>query len=586
MYFIENEFIFRHNIEVVGISSDGDVRLLACMKKSLNSIRNQVSNDVLSNLNSEQSVSFIQDSIHLATKLRNRLLKTSILLPIGFFQVSVTHLKILIQIIKKEVHGLVLSDLCPEDRQNFASFQKITSDRVLNLLTMHVPDSEATVIYLKLSRDFVRAFTEVDLAPLDRISMAWKTLYFFRAWHNWMLDWMQTFGSQYSIDENFISTNGFDCMELNAYGLLHLIKKFRDANQPNLFLISLFNSQPCEQTFRQLRSMTTANWTRINFTLHELLHMISRIELQNDIAFFKLRELAILPRINNRADKHTIFELPKDEEMRTALKHALESALLDAAKLGIQVDSQQILHSKISRGNIFSTQQKEQKKINETDGSMTDFTYFRDYSKNFVADENNRFLQVYEEDGSVKVIRKSAVVSMVSDPTKKLSKDRLKRVQLTEQDTTKKQKIKTKSTKKPSILGELCVSKEIEIGEWCLFKLNDKEEKNIIMGQVLAFKYLNGKSQQEKKYSLDSAPVHYDGPNKRGLGVLALWYRLADNLSLELLPVPSFFHNIENYVASTDPPKYDFDKSTKKKSCKLDVNIDEFKINLQELLSQ
>lgn len=65
--------------------------------------------DVLKSLNYEQSISFLQDLIHVATKLRNRLLKISILLPMGISQVSVKHLKLLVNYVEKEVHGLVFS---------------------------------------------------------------------------------------------------------------------------------------------------------------------------------------------------------------------------------------------------------------------------------------------------------------------------------------------------------------------------------------------------------------------------------------------------------------------------------------------
>lgn len=118
---------------------------------------------------------------------------------------------------------------------------------MLNALNKHVADSAATIMYLKHSRDLIRAFTDVGLTPLDRVLMAWRTLYFFRAWHKWI----QGHENQYNINDNFISQNCFTCMEINAYGLLHLIKKFGDNNQSNLFLIGLFNSRTCEETFRQ-----------------------------------------------------------------------------------------------------------------------------------------------------------------------------------------------------------------------------------------------------------------------------------------------------------------------------------------------
>lgn len=223
------------------------------------------------------------------------MLKFSINLPMGSYQVSVTHLKILIKTVRKEVHGLVLSHICPEDRQNVSSFEKITSERVLSALVKYVPQSEATIKYLELSRDITNAFTDVDLSPLERVHLVWKSLYFFRCWRKWISSYEFV---KYNLEDNFISQNAFTCLEINAYGLLHLIKKFRESNQPQLFLITLFSSQNCESTFRQLRSITTANWTKINFSMIDLLHAMSRIELQNDIAYFRLCDTAIFPRVS------------------------------------------------------------------------------------------------------------------------------------------------------------------------------------------------------------------------------------------------------------------------------------------------
>lgn len=43
----------------------------------------------------------------------------------GCKQVSVTHLKLLINGTSKDVRGLVLKDVCPDDKQNFKSLQKM-----------------------------------------------------------------------------------------------------------------------------------------------------------------------------------------------------------------------------------------------------------------------------------------------------------------------------------------------------------------------------------------------------------------------------------------------------------------------------
>lgn len=313
---------------------------------------NQSTDDVLSNLNREQSISFIQDIIHWAVKMRNRLLKYSILLPMGSHQVSIAHLKMLIRNVGKEIHGVVISDICPYDRQNFASFEKISDERVLSALENFIPDSEATIIYLRMVKMATKAFTNVELSPVERIRYVWEALYFIRAWKLWI----QTFESdqkiQYSIEANFISSNAFACLELNAYGLLHLITKFRESERDDLFVPTIFNSQGCEQTFRQFRSMSTVNWTKINFSLSELLHMIGRIELQNEISYFKLSNIALLPRLHNRNKHFKTFTLPSNVQIKEILNQALQAALLNANRFGMNVNANEVLLCKLIKGNI------------------------------------------------------------------------------------------------------------------------------------------------------------------------------------------------------------------------------------------
>lgn len=197
---------------------------------------NSKSEDVIKLVKQENYISFSQDAVHLATKQRNRLLKASSIFPMGDKQASVSHLKIMISSFPKDIHGLVMSDICPEDRQNYSSFEKVIDPHVLNCLHQHVIGSEATVAYLEMSRVICSAFIEIDWTPKQRIEHIWHALYFFRAWREWVKQ-----STAYNF-ENFISSNAFSCMEINAYALIHLIIKFRDEHRPDLFFPTLFTS--------------------------------------------------------------------------------------------------------------------------------------------------------------------------------------------------------------------------------------------------------------------------------------------------------------------------------------------------------
>lgn len=177
---------------------------------------------------------FIQDTIHIGTKLRNRLLNSPIVLYIGTHIVSIVHIKILLKMVSKEVHGLVLSDVVPEDRQNYGSLEKIMHDRVINAMKTHVADCEATVMYLTLCKLITSAFTVPNLTPIKRIYNIWYALYFVRLWRKWL---KSTKG--YSLSENFISDNAYTCLEINAHNLVKLIQNLRSKGQEHLFLPQL-----------------------------------------------------------------------------------------------------------------------------------------------------------------------------------------------------------------------------------------------------------------------------------------------------------------------------------------------------------
>ena len=85
-------------------------------------------------IRSKQLFLCMQDGVHLATKMLNRILSNTATLLIGNQYVSLNHLVDLIDNQLKIDHNLVKSDVIPPDRQNFSSCLKISSDDVLKLL--------------------------------------------------------------------------------------------------------------------------------------------------------------------------------------------------------------------------------------------------------------------------------------------------------------------------------------------------------------------------------------------------------------------------------------------------------------------
>lgn len=418
----------RHDIRLAGWSSDGDPKLLASMCH-------------LTLYN--EDFHFIQDMTHIATKLRNRLLNEKVTLTMGSKTASIKHLKELIKNVNKSIHGLNPSDVSPFDRQNYKSFRKIIEDRVLEALNVNIKNCEGTVKYLQICCDITRSFLDTDLKPLDRIFLMYHSVYFLRIWKNWIKS-----SRCHNLKANFISHNAHTCIEMNAFHLIGLIKKFRSENMPQLFLPTIFDSQTCEKTFRQLRSMGTMDFTRINFSIYDLVHMIGRIEIQNEIAYFKLiDDIVSFPISHKRTKKTQTYELPSDDDINATLEKAKNDAIKDALVFGMQpgdIDSHEF------RSKIFVEENHEEELGNdEEDEYLLDEEeegneYGLDNDSDFDEDEHplealephTPFTSVVDENGDTRLIRISTLVWLLTEPGAIVSKDRLRRVQVNKKRKT------------------------------------------------------------------------------------------------------------------------------------------------------
>lgn len=538
--------IHRYGIKVCGVSSDADSRPLYCMKNCTD-------------------LMLRSDPIDLVNS--------------NFANV--------------DIHGLTQNDISPDDRQNFGSLRKCFDDRVLYALKKYVPDSECTVIYLTLCRNIYTAFMDDNLKPSERIKRIWHSAYFIRTWKKWIQK-----NKNLTFKDHFISSISSYCLELNAYALLHLIVKLRNSRTPELFLVILFSSQMCESTFRLLRSMTTIFWTRINFALLELLHMIGRINLSNEIIYNKLSTKVNFPRAQKQNSKFVQYDLPINEEICEVLKEAMFSAHSDAAKLGMNVDIDEIRF-----GIGFDLPQKScnlpcmNELLDDVDViesiSDSEFTVIDGQNDDHIEEDgtgdlasvfakvhigaqnmkkrsedavlDSRFIEVWNEDGSFKTVLKSSIIWALTDEKTKLSKDRLRRVQ-NSCSTPNKSKIyrnrmlsgddfenNPSNSNRMKLNSDPFHSDEVVIGDWCLFRNFDPTiniESDYFLGMILGFRY-EGKTKRDKKNTLKSAPTSDENTTKRGVEVLATWKVVdMDFVARPILNISNYYIGMNAYVAT------------------------------------
>lgn len=502
-------------------------------------------------------VCFLQDKVHIGTKLRNRLLNTSAVLLIGNKITSISHLKMLINTVSKDIHGLVYSDICPDDRQNFGSLQKIIQPKVTAALTKHIVDSEGTIEYIRICQEIISSLYDDDLPPLERIFLIWRSTFFLRACRLFITKMTDT---NINLTNNFITSNAYLCIELNAENLIILTKKFRDEDLEKCFVPAIFNSQPCEETFRKLRSMGTINYTKINFTLLQLLHLISRVELMNDIMHFKLADDEIFfPRNPLKRAKENQFGLPSDIEIKKTVSRALMAAVEDAKKFGMCVSKDDIANC-VYKYNPLVVNQDHQNEGDEFvdlgiahNDDLLEYENLKDYQSDVVEspDEASRFVNVVGNNG-IKTVRKTSMIWALTGSKEKLSTDRLKRVRGSSNKTNPYRRLEFVDV---SMINQTVYkSNEIKIGDWCVFNnQNDENEIELLVGNVLSFRYVGGKVCKDNKYSSDFASVEekMSEGNSREIETLASWYQIEmSGITSTLKHTKNSFIHLKYYVGN------------------------------------
>jgi len=243
----------KFGIIIAGFSSDGDTRLLKAMR--LNNCLPITSNQIFSwskewpwfqiDMNKVEEC-YIQDTTHIITKMRTRLLKEGIILQMGNYLATPDHLHYLVETVSKDKHLLTSLDLKGEDKMNYSAGEKMCSLSVINNLK-EIANTDGTIAYLNIMRYIILSFLDESTTLSDRVYYMWYSVFFLRIWRAWIKR-----NKQYTIKDNFLTNNCYLCIELNAHNLIKLITLFKDGRQsltPEMFHPTTFSSQMCEKFF-------------------------------------------------------------------------------------------------------------------------------------------------------------------------------------------------------------------------------------------------------------------------------------------------------------------------------------------------
>lgn len=442
------------NIETISMSTDSDPRYNAAMRycSQLNTFSNnrRGTNDTFP--------FFVQDEVHIGTKLRNFFLRTTLdktIVPFGNRFIKVQHLAFLLVNFRKDQHELTATNLNPTDRQNFASVQRICDCKVINLLKSEVNGSEATVLYLEMIRDITESYMDSKLSPLERVRKIYYPLYIIRMWRHSVLE-----SKKYTLKENFLSANCYNCIELNAHSLVKIMLHLKKTKRESLFLPHLMSSQPCESTFRQFRSLTSTYSTVTNCTVKEALSRISKIQIQNDIIQSTSTNFTYpkLANQNKATVTHATHRLPTEEEINIVIAQCKQDAIKTAIKFNlISATSTAVTIQRATSCQVKAYTPKAEKitkyipSLPTKTFSVSDFKNIalKNYAekKSEPITETSPYLEFHFDLKRI-VVKKTSFCWLLRNDVAKLSNDRLLRVQTGIDSKRKNKKPKAKQTKK------------------------------------------------------------------------------------------------------------------------------------------
>lgn len=439
-------------IRVITISSDSDTKFNRAMRRNS---RLGWQSDVFNEdwfkcgSNFPEFPYYVQDTPHTVGKMRNLLVKTMKypeLLQFGSkYNVQLSHIRYLLDHFPKDVHQLTESILKPEDKQNFGSVLRIIDSKVLQMLRSHVKESVGTVKYLELIKHFHDSYMDEALSPLQRVSKLWYSIFIVRIWRKYVLK-----SKHLRIKDNFFSHWTYSCLEFNAHAMILIILSLKKANQPELFKPWLYSSQPCENFYRQLRSLSTCFSQVTNCTIKEALDRIYRIDLQSKISSDSSTKFVFPEKLRAKTHSAVVdFPLPSKDEILHEIKECKIKAIDDAIDIGLCASRNVCFDCEV---NPYLAKTTPKKSMNGDDYPVQYFDILdqlkRTTLKNFAekfgeepVEENSLYTEVFGGKKKI-VIKKMSLCWLLRKNEQKLSSDRLIRVQ----NPKKKPKCKKRKT--------------------------------------------------------------------------------------------------------------------------------------------
>lgn len=272
-----------------------------------------------------------------------------------------------------------------------------------------------------------------------------------------MRGWRNYCKKKYKNLTECITTNAYHCLELNAHALILFICICRDNNVPEQCIMGYLSSQPCEELFRELRSMSSTNQTVVNFSIKELTEKLRRVYMKRCI-MYKHHDQINFPYINTKRQNQSCLILPSNDDIKasvvkcktnaqkTLLGLGMEPSLIDMSDSVLNhvdfqrtefvgVDVEDSSDEEYFKHDIYDDQGNARCDQYVTDGSSTVYNAAEHFSncdeiklKSSTSGLKHTF-KISDSSGQIKNIKKSTLLWMLTEDRHKLSADRVRRFQ-------------------------------------------------------------------------------------------------------------------------------------------------------------
>lgn len=274
----------------------------------------------------------------------------------------------------------------------------------------------------------MNAFIEPNLEPLERIRCMRFPNFMFRIWRKYIEK-----HDKYTLKDNFLSLNCYNCIELNAHSMVQLMVHLKAIGRSELFLPQLMGSQQCESIFRQFRSFTSTYSTVINCTLKEAASRLSKIQLQNEV-MHNTSKTYVYKRFKTQPQKHESkkFDLPSLEQIYNEIEKCRRDAISMALKFKlIKKRCAKSTECNIKRTDNSHRLKKPQKistsnRINVNHLNISNIA-LKDYTgklKNQNFDDVSPYIGIMRNNGTRAIIKKTSLCWLLQGDCTKLSSDR------------------------------------------------------------------------------------------------------------------------------------------------------------------